>query len=165
MENGSVRQWRGNAQHEQRGESMRLADTNSSVFSAYRYTFAADELRAFGKDAPVRLQLTLASCEDALPLLRLRARQGERQSQYDVMLDCASTQLAKRGDSGTVEADVTTVEGQLRLQAQYALMGELDALEVSIYPAVGKKLGRYDAAATGAVVVRDIAWAVAPVQE
>lgn len=165
MENGSVRQWRGNAQHEQRGESMRLADTNSSVFSAYRYTFAADELRAFGKDAPVRLQLTLASCEDALPLLRLRARQGERQSQYDVMLDCASTQLAKRGDSGTIEADVTTVEGQLRLRAQYALMGELDALEVSIYPAVGKKLGRYDAAATGAVVVRDIAWAVAPVQE
>ncbi|USR41534.1 acyltransferase [Ectopseudomonas hydrolytica] len=156
----SSRQWRGNAQREQHAAGMRLADASPREFSAYRYSFAVDELWELQKDAPVRLQMTLASCTDALPLLRLRARQGERLNQYDVMLDCASAQLAKRGDSGAVKADVSAADGEWRLQVQYVFPGELDALEVSIYPAVGKELGRYDAAATGVVVVRDVAWAI-----
>ncbi|WJN59949.1 acyltransferase family protein [Pseudomonas sp. SO81] len=157
-------QWRGNVQYEQRTEGMHLADASSAAFSAYRYSFMADELLQLQQGAPIRVQLTLASCSGA-PLLRLRARQGEQQSQYDVMLDCASAQLSKRGESGTVEANVSASDGKWRLQAQYELPPGLDALEMSIYPAVGKVLGRYDAAAEGAVVVHDIAWAMAPTKD
>ncbi|QKE65455.1 acyltransferase [Aquipseudomonas campi] len=159
MSNG---QWHGNVQREQRAKGMRLADASAAAFSAYRYSFAADELQQLQQGIPIRLQLTMTSCTDAMPLLRLRARQGERQSQYDVMLDCASAQLAKRGESGTVEADVNVADGEVKVQAQYVLPGALDALEVSIYPSVGKELGRYDATSKGAVVVHDIAWAIEP---
>ena len=158
----SKEQWRGNVKREQRAEGMQLADASTVAFSAYRYSFEGEELHQLQQGASVRLQMTLSSCSDSLPLLRLRAQQGGRQSQYDVMLDCASAQLAKRGKGDAVEADVSVVDGEWRLQAQYALTGELDALEVSIYPSVGKVLGRYDATAKGAVVIRDIAWAIAP---
>ena len=158
-------QWRGNVQRAQHAEGTHLADVSASAFSAYRYSFAEDELLQLQQGAPIRVQLTLASCENVLPLLRLKARQGERESQYDVMLDCASAQLAKRGERGAVEADVSALGGKWRLQVQYELPGGLDALEVSIYPAVGKVLGRYDAAAEGAIVVHDIAWAIAPTKD
>ncbi|MDD0842197.1 acyltransferase family protein [Pseudomonas sp. Gutcm_11s] len=157
--------WRGNTRREKRAEGIYLADLSTEAFSVSRYSFAEDELLQLQQGAPIRMQLTLTSCSDALPLLRLKARQGERESQYDVMLDCTSAQLAKRGESGTFEADVSVAAGEWKLQAQYTLPGGTDALEVSIYPSVGKVLGRYDATAQGAVVIHHIAWAIAPTKD
>jgi hypothetical protein len=162
------RNWRGNAQLEERAEGARLTDASTEAFSVSRYRFPAstlNELQKLRNGAPVRLQLTLASCVEALPMLRLRVWHGDLRSQYDVMLDCASTHRARRGTTGTIKTRVERVDGQLRLEAEYAVPREIDKLEISLYPAVGKKLGRYDATATGTVTVRDIAWAVAPFED
>lgn len=46
------------------------------------------------------------------------------------------------------------------MQIRYRLPPDLDALDIVFYPAAGASLGRYDAGATGAVAVKDIALAI-----
>lgn len=164
MSEASLQQWRGNALSEKNAEGMHLVDKSEVATSAYRYRLASGDLQKLSLDDQVRLQLSLGSCV-GVPLLRLTAWQDKRQVQYDVRLDCASGEVVIRAAKGTVVATLEREGGLLRLVAQYHMPNALDALEVSIYPAVSEGMGPYTASATGTVIVRDVTWAIVPAHD
>ncbi len=155
---------RGNALSEKNAEGMHLVDKSGVATSVYRYRLALGDLQKLSQDDQVRLQLTLGSCS-GVPLLRLTAWQGKRQVQYDVRMDCASGEVVIRAAKGTVVATLKREGGLVKLVAQYHMPNELDALEVSIYPSVSEGMGPYTASATGAVMARDVTWAIVPAHD
>lgn len=150
--------WRGPAS---RKEAGRLIDNRKDAFDIVRYSFSISELQALAKQgSSIQLRAQLSACTEGFPMMRILARAGGEQLQHDVMLDCQEGRFVAKGALNSMDVNLKMEGDIFTMQIRYRLPPDLDALDIVFYPAAGTSLGRYDASATGAVTVKDIALAI-----
>ncbi len=151
--------WRGTAVLEKEGAAVRWEDDSESEFAVMRYRFMQYELdRLNNKNEGFMLRVDFSSCSGATPMLRVVIRSAGEEVKHDVVLDCASRKWKVKGSLEFNDVNVGGVDGKPELKIFYRSRSKVEAVDVSLYPAVGNVLGRYTTEAMGMVRIKDIAW-------
>lgn len=99
-------------------------------------------------------KFAIASC-DAFPLFRFRVKNGEKQFNHDVQIDCGKKVAIPRG---SMDADDFYLESDGDNFVLYVKpkLSKDETLSIVIYAASGQKLGSYSKQATGRIIVETV---------
>lgn len=160
LPNATEKAWMGTALIDSsRANIAALKDQRSDAFDSLSYTLEKGALQQMLMQGNVfHARARISSCTDGIPMVRVTTYDGMKIYKHDAVLDCRSGKIKLKGGLGASDVRVTRHNDVFTVHITQPLSSEIEKLALSIYPASGIRLDRYDAKATGKINIRiDIA--------